>query len=72
MCALAATLYRMITGRYLTKIGQACTDELINLQGSIAIPERAERVLIKALSVNGSDRYQSMDAFKNALHQMKT
>lgn len=66
--ALAATLYRMITGEIPPEaLDRLDTDELIKpSELGIAIPERAERVLIKALSVNGSDRYQSMDAFKNA------
>ncbi|MGN0498272.1 MAG: leucine-rich repeat protein [Acutalibacteraceae bacterium] len=67
--SLAATVYRAITGRIPPdSVDRMDEDELIvpNALGC-NIPEKAEDALLKALSVQPAERFQSMGEFKAAL-----
>ncbi|MGN0498271.1 MAG: protein kinase [Acutalibacteraceae bacterium] len=67
--ALAATIYRAITGRVPPdSIDRIDEDELI-LPSALGsdISARAEDALVQALSVQSSDRFQSMKSFREAL-----
>ena len=67
--ALAATLYRLITGHVPPdSIERMEEDDLASpsTMGAV-LPYEAEEAILKALSVSASDRYQRMDEFKSAL-----
>ena len=67
--SLAATFYSVITGRLLPdSIDRMEKDDLI-LPSSLGvdIPEQTEDALVKALSVQAEDRFQSMREFRLAL-----
>ncbi|MCQ4022117.1 MULTISPECIES: leucine-rich repeat protein [unclassified Ruminococcus] len=67
--SFAATFYKAITGRIPPdSIDRIDDDELIMPSAlGCKIPKNTEDVLIKALSVQTADRYQSMGEFKAAL-----
>lgn len=67
--ATAATMYRAITGQVPPDAPDRLkTDPLISpSRMGIEIPPASEKALLKALSVQAKDRFQTMDHFWNAL-----
>lgn len=66
--ALAATMYYALTGQVPPdSVDRADEDTLIPLSScGCVIPENIEKAIIKALSPQASDRFQSMGEFKEA------
>lgn len=67
--ATAATLYRAITGKVPPEsLDRMEQDTLIPpSRMGVQIPAQAEKALLKAMAVRASDRYQSVQEFKDAL-----
>ena len=68
--SVAATCYEMITGQKPPKATDRVEKDtfLPPSQLNINIPVKIERALIKAMSVNARDRFQTADAFSQALN----
>lgn len=69
--ALAATLYRMITGVSPLKSPSRLFDDTLQSPGTLGviIPRLSETALMIALSVKATDRYQTIREFRDALVQ---
>lgn len=67
--AVAATFYRMIVGQIPPEsLDRLEVDTLIKPSNlGIALPEHVENALIKALSIKGADRFQTMEEFQSFL-----
>ena len=66
--AVAATIYRTITGKVPPEsLDRLETDTIEPPSKYCDIPSQQEKVLLKAMSVKADDRYQSMREFHNAL-----
>lgn len=69
--AMAATMYLLLTNRLPpASLGRTMRDDLIAPRLlNPALSPKMERVLLKALAINASDRYQSMREFAEALRE---
>lgn len=67
--ALAATLYKCITGQIPPEATERLYRDELPPPATLCsdLPEHAERAIIKALSVKAEYRYQTIDEFKSAL-----
>ncbi len=67
--AVAATMYRAITGKVPPESMDRLDEELLLLpsQAGADIDANSEAVLIKALAIRGRDRYQNIEEFQQAL-----
>ncbi|MBQ6154096.1 MAG: protein kinase [Ruminococcus sp.] len=67
--SIAATFYRAITGQTPPdSIDRIDNDELVPpSQLGVSIPPKAEEALLKALAVQPEQRFQNIDALKNAM-----
>ena len=65
--AMAATWYYTVTGRMVPDAMDRKSRDTLQAPSSlgIAISPRTEKALLKALSVNAADRYQSMEQFRS-------
>jgi serine/threonine protein kinase len=71
--ALAATFYRVLTGRTPPEApDRLAHDDLVPpSQMGVAIPRRAEQALLKALAVRQEERFQSVADFQKAVGQLE-
>jgi len=67
--AMAATIYYCITGKLPPKATDRAVGDTIQTPSSLGIKLKAkqEKALMRALSLNPQDRFQTMDAFGKAL-----
>lgn len=70
--ALAATLYRCITGQVVPSALDRMHEDLLIPPAEIVetLPDELDAVILKALAVKGEDRYQSIDDFRKALQDV--
>ncbi len=67
--AVAATLFRMVTGQTLPDVTERMEEDSVSalISSSGAVPDECESVLTRALAVKSAERYQKMTDFKTAL-----